>query len=108
MKVHLLDWDFIACKVAMFSFLRLSGADPRVGVEMQSTGEVACFGRDAHEAFLKGMLAAGLKLPKGPCGALLSLGGQDDKRAFLPYVQLLLDMGYTLHATTGTCSFLQQ
>lgn len=49
-RVHLLDFDFIACKVPMFSFLRLSGADPKTGVEMQSTGEVACFGRDANEA----------------------------------------------------------
>jgi len=108
MQVHLLDFEFIACKVAMFSFLRLSGADPHVGVEMQSTGEVACFGRDSHEAFLKGMLAAGLKLPKEPCGVLLSLGRQDDKRAFIPYVRLLFDMGYTLYATTGTCSFFQE
>jgi len=105
--VHLLDFDFIACKVAMFSFLRLSGADPHVGVEMQSTGEVACFGRDAHEAFLKGMLASGLKLPRGPCGVLLSLGQKEDKQAFMPYVQLLAGMGHTLYATSGTAAFIE-
>jgi len=106
-NVHVLDFDFIACKVPMFSFLRLSGADPRTGVEMQSTGEVACFGRDAHEAFLKGMLAAGLKLPAGPCGVLLSLGSKEDKRTLVPYLPLLAEMGYTLYATTGTASAIE-
>jgi len=105
--VHLLDFNFIACKVAMFSFLRLSGSDPHVGVEMQSTGEVACFGRDVHEAFLKGMLAAGLKLPRGLCGVLLSLGAKADKQAFLPYVELLAELGYKLYATAGTASFIE-
>jgi len=106
-QVHLLDFDFIACKVAMFSFLRLSGADPRVGVEMQSTGEVACFGRNAHEAFLKAMLASGLKVPQGPCGVLLSLGSKEDKQAFLPYVALLAEMGHSLYATSGTAAFIE-
>merc|ERR1712079_146425 len=92
--VHVLDFDFIACKVATFSFVRLSGADPHVGVEMQSTGEVACFGRDAHEAFLKAMVAAGLKLPRGACGVLVSLGHREDKQGFLPYVELLAELGY--------------
>jgi hypothetical protein len=105
-KLHLMDFEFTACKVAMFSFLRLSGADPRVGVEMQSTGEVACFGRDPHEAFLKAMIAAGLKLPRGACGVLVSLGNREDKRAFVPYVELLVEMGYRLYATRGTASFL--
>lgn len=105
MRVHLLDFDFIACKVPMFSFLRLSNADPRVGVEMQSTGEVACFGRDAHEAFLKGMIAGGFKLQKGACGVLLSLGSDEHKAAFLPHVQLLAEMGYSLYATQGTANF---
>uniref|UniRef100_A0A7S2JZ90 ATP-grasp domain-containing protein n=1 Tax=Zooxanthella nutricula TaxID=1333877 RepID=A0A7S2JZ90_9DINO len=103
-RVHLLDFDFIACKVAMFSFVRLNGADPKRGVEMQSTGEVACFGKDSHEAFLKGMLAAGLKLPKGPCGILLSLGSKEDKATLTQYLPLLADMGYTLYATSGTAA----
>mmetsp|Transcript_46804 Transcript_46804/g.134830 ORF Transcript_46804/g.134830 Transcript_46804/m.134830 type:complete len:1522 (-) Transcript_46804:110-4675(-) len=107
-RVHLLDFSFIACKVPMFSFMRLSGADPKTGVEMQSTGEVACFGRDAHEAFLKGMISAGLKLPKEPCGLLLSMGSRDDKEAMLPYIPLLLEMGYTLYATSGTASYIEQ
>jgi len=106
-QVYLLDFDFVACKVPMFSFLRLSGADPHVGVEMQSTGEVACFGRDAHEAFLKGLLASGVKIPREPCGILLSLGSNDDKSAFAPYVPLLIEMGYTIYATSGTASFIE-
>jgi len=102
--VHVLDFNFIACKVAMFSFIRLSNADPRTGVEMQSTGEVACFGTNAHEAFMKGMIAAGLKLPPGPCGVLLSLGPKEHKAEIQPYLPLLVEMGYALHATTGTAS----
>jgi len=105
--VHVLDFDFIACKVATFSFVRLSGADPHVGVEMQSTGEVACFGRDAHEAFLKAMLASGFKVPQKPCGVLLSFGPEDDKQAFLPYyLPLLLEMGNTVYATPGTACYI--
>jgi carbamoyl-phosphate synthase large subunit len=107
-RVHLLDFDFIACKVPMFSFVRLNGADPRVGVEMQSTGEVACFGRDSHEAFLKAMIAGGLKLPPGPCGTLLSIGHKQNKEEFLPYVALLAEMGSALHATSGTAEFYTQ
>jgi len=106
-RVHLLDFDFIACKVPMFSFLRLSGADPKTGVEMQSTGEVACFGRDANEAFLKGMISAGLKLPKEPCGVLLSMGSQEDKAAMFPYLPLLVEMGYELFATSGTAAAIE-
>jgi carbamoyl-phosphate synthase/aspartate carbamoyltransferase len=107
MRVQLMDFNFIACKVPMFSFLRLSGADPRVGVEMQSTGEVACFGRDAHEAFLKGMLAAGLKLPPSGCGVMLSLGGREHKKEFLPYANLLVKMGYKLCGTSRTVEFMR-
>ena len=56
--------DYVACKVPQFSFSRLSGADPVTGVEMASTGEVACFGRTKYEAYLKGLIATGFKLPK--------------------------------------------
>jgi len=106
-QVHLLEFDFIACKVPMFSFLRLRGSDPRVGVEMQSTGEVACFGRDALEAFLKGCVAGGLKLPTEGAGVLVSLGSPSDKKAFLPHLQLLAEMGHVIYATSGTAEFLQ-
>eukprot|EP00927_Polykrikos_kofoidii_P014402 TRINITY_DN16305_c0_g1_i1.p1 TRINITY_DN16305_c0_g1~~TRINITY_DN16305_c0_g1_i1.p1 ORF type:complete len:1562 (+),score=274.84 TRINITY_DN16305_c0_g1_i1:79-4764(+) len=103
--VHLLDFEFVACKVAMFSFLRLSGADPHYGVEMQSTGEIACFGKDSQEAFLKAMLAAGHKLPRGPTGLLLALGPQADKLCFIPFLMLLAEMGYTFYGTKGTAAF---
>mmetsp|Transcript_22822 Transcript_22822/g.53327 ORF Transcript_22822/g.53327 Transcript_22822/m.53327 type:complete len:1531 (+) Transcript_22822:91-4683(+) len=104
-RVHLLDFDFIACKVPMFSFLRLGGSDPRLGVEMQSTGEIACFGRDASEAFLKGVISSGIKVPLEPCSVLLSLS-REDKEAFLPCVDLLVKMGYKLFATSGTAEFI--
>lgn len=105
--IHMFDFEFVSCKVAMFSFLRLSGSDPRVGVEMQSTGEVACFGHDSHEAFLKAIIAAGSKLPLEPCGILLSLGHQDHKNEILQYIPLLAEMGYQLYATTGTACFIE-
>merc|ERR1712151_1455148 len=111
MRVSPLDYDLrdfqIACKVPIFSFLRLSGADPRVGVEMQSTGEVACFGGDAHEAFLKGMIAGGLRLPESRCGVLLSFGGAQAKASFLPYVAMLAEMGHSLYATRGTAEVIR-
>jgi len=105
--VHVLDFNFIACKVPTFSFVRLSGANPQVGVEMQSTGEVACFGRDAHEAFLKALIASGFKVPLKACGVLLSFGPESDKMDFLPYyLPLLLEMGNTVYATPGTAKYI--
>lgn len=59
-----LDLDYVAVKVPMFSFSRITGADPRLGVEMARTGEVGCFGDDLHEALLHGLLATGFRLPK--------------------------------------------
>lgn len=70
--INLTDLDFVAVKVPVFSFTRLRGADPMLGVEMRSTGEVACFGSSKYEALLKSMLAAGLKLVNKR--ALLSVG----------------------------------
>jgi len=106
--VHVYDFDFIACKAAMFSFLRLSGSDPHVGVEMQSTGEVACFGHDSHEAFLKAAISSGCKIFFEPCGLLLSLGPQDDKQMILPYLPMLAEMKYKIFATSGTASFIEE
>merc|ERR1719230_1305525 len=62
--VQPIDMEYVACKAPVFSFGRLKNSDPRLGVEMQSTGEVACFGRNQYDAFLKAMMAAGFKLPK--------------------------------------------
>ncbi|KAK4671054.1 Carbamoyl-phosphate synthase [Podospora pseudoanserina] len=96
--------DSVAVKVPQFSFSRLSGADPVLGVEMASTGEVACFGSDKYEAYLKGLMSTGFKIPKK--NILLSLGSYNDKLELLPSVKKLEEMGYTLFATAGTSDFL--
>jgi carbamoyl-phosphate synthase large subunit/carbamoyl-phosphate synthase small subunit len=77
----------IGCKAAMFSFNRLAGADPILGVEMASTGEVGVFGRDKHEVILKAMLCQNFKYPKR--NALISVALESEAAAFVPYVELL-------------------
>ena len=62
-NISLIDYDYVAVKAPQFSFTRLRGADPTLGVEMSSTGEVACFGHDVHEAFLQALLASTFRLP---------------------------------------------
>lgn len=101
-----IDMDYVASKVSMFSFGRLKNSDPRLGVEMQSTGEVACFGVNHYEAFLKAMLAAGFKLPTK--NILLSIGPSAQKMEFLQYAETLHDMGFQLFATKGTFEVLKQ
>lgn len=98
--IKMLDMDVVACKVPMFSFNRLSNSDPRLGVEMQSTGEVACFGMNQYEAFLKAMLSTGFKLPDK--NILLSIGTLERKLEFVPVVQKLQEMGFQLYATKNT------
>ncbi|KAI5917785.1 carbamoyl-phosphate synthase [Camillea tinctor] len=98
--------DCVGVKVPQFSFSRLSGADPVLGVEMASTGEVACFGRDKYEAYLKALLSTGFKIPKS--NILLSIGSYKDKKEMLPSVEKLQKMGYKLFATAGTADFLQE
>merc|ERR1712061_36703 len=95
-----IDMDYVVCKVPLFSFGRLKNSDPRLGVEMQSTGEVACFGVNQYEAFLKGMIAAGFKLPTK--NVLLSIGPDHQKSEFVQYAKLFVDMGFTLYATKNT------
>ncbi|KAL1864266.1 hypothetical protein VTK73DRAFT_6067 [Phialemonium thermophilum] len=96
----------VGVKVPQFSFSRLSGADPVLGVEMASTGEVACFGRDKYEAYLKALISTGFKIPKN--NILLSIGSYKDKREMLPSVAKLQKLGYKLFATAGTADFLQE
>lgn len=96
----------VGVKVPQFSFSRLSGADPVLGVEMASTGEVACFGVDKNEAYLKALLSTGFKIPKR--NILLSIGSFKDKNEMLPSVQKLQLLGYKLFATAGTADFLQE
>lgn len=96
----------VGVKVPQFSFSRLSGADPVLGVEMASTGEVACFGVDKNEAYLKALLSTGFKIPKR--NILLSVGSYKDKKEMLPSVQKLQRLGYKLFATAGTADYLQE
>jgi carbamoyl-phosphate synthase small subunit len=103
--VHPIDMEYIATKVPMFSFARLKNSDPRLGVEMQSTGEVACFGVNQYEAFLKGMIAAGFKLPTK--NVLISIGPQPQKMEFMQYARLFVDMGFQIYATKNTYECLR-
>jgi len=103
-RYHTVDLDYVGVKFPQFSFPRLKGADPVLGVEMASTGEVACFGEDFEEAFLKSYLAVGYKIPKKHI--LLSVGRMKDKLSMLPAAKTLIDMGFNLFATEGTSSFL--
>ncbi|KAJ1566454.1 hypothetical protein HK405_009751, partial [Cladochytrium tenue] len=98
--------DYVAVKVPQFSFSRLSGADPVLGVEMASTGEVACFGKNKYEAYIKGLIATGFTIPKK--NILLSIGSFKEKMEFLPSVMKLHQLGYNLFATAGTADFIQE
>ncbi|OGH23589.1 MAG: carbamoyl phosphate synthase large subunit [Candidatus Levybacteria bacterium RIFCSPHIGHO2_01_FULL_42_15] len=97
---------FVAVKVPQFSFTRLTGADPVLHVEMASTGEVACFGETVEEAFLKGDLATGGKIPEK--GIFISLGGEEQKHAFLENAQKLAALHLPLFATEKTAAFLKK
>src|SRR6185437_2366631 len=98
--------SFTAVKVAQFSFARLIGAHPQLGVEMASTGEVACFGTDLEEAYLKGILATGGKIPEK--GIFISLGGDKKKEDFLTSSKLLTKLNLPIYATENTHKFLTQ
>ena len=95
---------FVAVKVPQFSFQRITGADPILRVEMASTGEVACFGEDVEEAFLKGELSVGGKIPRH--GIFLSLGGEENKADFLPHAKQLAKLHLSIYATEKTAKFL--
>lgn len=98
--------NYVGVKVPQFSFSRLSGADPILGVEMASTGEVACFGKDKYEAYVKALISTGIELPKK--NVLLSIGGFKEKMEILPSVQKLHSAGYSIFATAGTADFLSE
>jgi carbamoyl-phosphate synthase large subunit len=100
-----LDLDYVGVKVPMFSFSRLVGADPMLGVEMMSTGEVGCIGDNLHEALLHGLLATGFPLPRH--GVLLSLGPWEDKFWFTDEARVLAnELKLTIFATEGTARML--
>ncbi|MDE6464008.1 MAG: carbamoyl-phosphate synthase (glutamine-hydrolyzing) large subunit [Muribaculaceae bacterium] len=98
------DLDYVGVKASQFSFSRLGGADPVLGVDMASTGEVACIGDDTNEAILKSLLAVGLRVPRK--GVLLSTGTPKQKADMLEAAHLLNKAGLTIYATGGTCQFL--
>jgi carbamoyl-phosphate synthase large subunit len=102
-----LDLDFVGVKVPMFSFSRLIGADPMLGVEMMSTGEVGCLGADLNEALLHGLLATGFRVPKK--GVLLSLGPVADKYWFADEVRVISnELKLPIYATDGTAEMLAE
>src|SRR3989344_3755414 len=99
--------DYVVVKSPQFSFARLSGADPILRVEMASTGEVACFGRDYDEALLKSVLSAN-KFDFAKKTVLLSLGGVINKAKFLETAGILIGLGYKIFATDTTAEFLKR
>src|SRR6266850_2190452 len=101
-----MDLEYVGVKAPQFSFTRLEGADPVLGVEMASTGEVGCLGDDFEEAFLKALLSVGFRLPVK--SVLLSTGPIADKAAFLEPARLLAGMGVRIFATEGTAAFLRE
>ena len=98
------DLDYVGIKASQFSFSRLQGADPVLGVDMSSTGEVGCIGNDTSEAILKSMLAVGLRIPKK--AILLSTGSAKQKADMLDAAHMLSNKGYKIYATGGTHQFL--
>ena len=100
------DLDYVGIKASQFSFNRLQKADPVLGVDMASTGEVGCIGDDVSEAILKSMLSVGLRIPKK--NILLSTGSSKQKVAMLDAARMLADKGYNLYATGGTHRFLEE
>ncbi|PIZ73725.1 carbamoyl phosphate synthase large subunit [Candidatus Peregrinibacteria bacterium CG_4_10_14_0_2_um_filter_43_11] len=105
-KYQTVDLDYVGVKFPQFSFPRLKGADPVSGVEMASTGEVACFGDDLEEAFLKSYLAVGNRIPKK--NILLSIGRMVDKLDMLETARLMKKQGFHLFGTEGTAKFLNE
>lgn len=99
------DLDYIGCKAPQFSFSRLKKADPVLGVDMASTGEVGCIGDNYYEAILKSMLSVGYRIPKK--NILLSTGGMRSKVEMVNSCRMLVERGYSLFATHGTHEFLR-
>ena len=103
---NLFDLDYVGIKASQFSFNRLQKADPVLGVDMSSTGEVGCLGDDSSTALLKSMLSVGQRIPKKT--VLLSTGGAKQKAEMLDAAKMLLQHGYELYATGGTSKYLTE
>ena len=102
------DIDHIGVKASQFSFNRLAPADPILGVDMSSTGEVGCLGDSFEEALLNAMISTGYKIPSKDKGVMLSSGGTKEKASLLDAAQALCKAGYTIYATEGTARFLNE
>ena len=102
------DIDTIGVKASQFSFNRLAPADPILGVDMSSTGEVGCLGDTFEEALLNAMISTGYKIPSKEKGVMLSSGGTKEKASLLDAAQALCKAGYTIYATEGTARFLNE
>lgn len=100
------DLDYVGVKASQFSFTRLKGSDPVTGVEMASTGEVACLGDDFNEAFLKSIIAIGQKVPSK--GVLLSTGTLKNKAELIDELKVLSKMGLKFYGTKGTADFYNE
>ncbi len=100
------DLDYVGIKASQFSFSRLGGADPVLGVDMASTGEVGTIGDDTNEAVLKSLLAVGMRVPQK--AVLMSTGSPKQKADMLEAAHLLHKAGLTIYATGGTCQFLNE
>ena len=101
---NLFDLDYVGIKASQFSFNRLQKADPVLGVDMASTGEVGCIGDNTHTALLKAMLSVGHRIPKKTI--LLSTGGAKQKAEMLDAARMLVEHGFELYATGGTSKYL--
>ena len=102
------DIDRMGVKASQFSFARLQNADPVLGVDMSSTGEVGCIGDTFEEALLNSLIATGYKIPSKDKGIMLSSGGAKEKASLLDAAQALVKNGYTIYATAGTAKFLNE
>ena len=102
------DIDRMGVKASQFSFARLQNADPVLGVDMSSTGEVGCMGDTFEEALLNSLIATGYKIPSKDKGIMLSSGGAKEKASLLDAAQALVKNGYSIYATSGTAKFLNE
>ena len=100
------DFDYVGVKASQFSFNRLQKADPVIGVDMTSTGEVGCLGEDANSALLTSMLSVGMRVPKK--NVLFSIGSPKQKAQMLDSARQLIAKGFNIYATLGTSHFLTE
>jgi len=105
-SVSLMEFDHVCIKVPMFSFTRLAGADPITRVEMASTGEVACFATDVHQAYMMGLISSGFKMPEK--AIMLSIGPMAAKLEFESSLRVMKRLGYRVLGTEGTVAFYKK